>query len=110
MKNPDKKKRLVEVADHVLALLVKDERTRDDDQLLCCMVWSQICAKQGIDVRHQNAYDFLIMYYRGELPLADTITRARRKIQEEHPLMRGKKYAERQGKQQDVIDELRDLE
>jgi hypothetical protein len=110
MKNPDKKKRLVEVADHVLALLVKDERTRDDDQLLCCMVWSQICAKKGVDVRTQTAYDFLISYYRNELPLADTITRARRKIQEEHPLMRGKKYNERQNKQEQFVAQLRELE
>jgi hypothetical protein len=50
------------------------------------------------------------MYYRNELPLADTITRARRKIQEEHPLMRGKKYNERQNKQQQFVAQLRELE
>lgn len=109
MKKSDKKKRIIEVADHVLAILVKDERTRDDDQLLCCKVWSELLFNKGVDVRHQTAYEFLIMYYRNELPLADTITRARRKIQEEHPLMRGKKYAERQAKQQQVISELREI-
>lgn len=108
MKKP--KKNLLDVQDHVLALLIQDERTRDDDQLLCCMLWSRLLTQKGIDVRKYSAYDFLILYYKDELPMADTITRARRKIQEENALVRGKKYKERHEKQAAVIGQLRAME
>jgi hypothetical protein len=108
MKKP--KKNLLDVADHVLALLIQDERTRDDDQLLCCMLWSRLLTQKGIDVRKFSAYEFLLLYYKDELPMADTITRARRKVQEENMLVRGKKYNERHAKQAQVMSQLRAME
>jgi len=104
-----KPKSIADISALTLKILTEDERTRDDDQLLCAMIWSRLAIKQGHDVRKETAYNFLLLYVENKLVSADTITRARRKIQEERPSLRGKKYVERQKKQAQVINELRTL-
>lgn len=103
-------KSITDISALTLKILTEDERTRDDDQLLCAMIWSRLAMKQGHDVRKETGYNFLLLYVENKLVSADTITRARRKIQEERPSLRGKKYVERQKKQAQVINELRNLE
>jgi hypothetical protein len=51
-----------------------------------------------------------LAYLNNKLVSADTITRARRKLQEENIAVRGAKYAERQRKQATVVSQLRTLE
>jgi len=51
-----------------------------------------------------------LAYLNNKLVSADTITRARRKLQEENILLRGKKYAERQRKQATVISQIKNIE
>lgn len=104
-----KSKNIVDINDMVYSLLSEDPRTRDDDNLLCVIIWSRIYKKQGFDVREEKAYDFLLAYLNNKLVSADTITRARRKLQEENIQVRGKKYAERQRKQATVISQLNNL-
>ena len=94
----------------VYSLLSDDPRTRDDDNLLCVIIWSRLFKKLGLDVREEKAYDFLLAYLNNKLVSADTITRARRKLQEENILLRGKKYAERQRKQATVISQIKNIE
>jgi len=43
------------------------------------------------------------------IPYLDTFGRASRKVQEEHPHLRGKYYGKRKGKTEDVKQEIRDL-
>ena len=104
------KKSIVDIHDMVYSLLSDDPRTRDDDNLLCVIIWSRLFKKQGLDVREEKAYDFLLAYLNNKLVSADTITRARRKLQEENILLRGKKYAERQRKQATVISQIKNIE
>ena len=104
------KKSIVDIHDMVFSLLNDDPRTRDDDNLLCVIIWSRLFKKQGLDVREEKAYDFLLAYLNNKLVSADTITRARRKLQEENILLRGKKYAERQRKQATVISQIKNIE
>ena len=105
-----KSKNLVDIHDMVYSILVSDPRTRDDDNLLCVIIWSRLFKKLGLDVREEKAYDFLLAYLNNKLVSADTITRARRKLQEENIAVRGAKYAERQRKQATVVSQLRTLE
>ncbi len=104
-----KSKNVVDIHDMVYSLLMEDPRTRDDDNLLCVIIWSRLYKKLGLDVREEKAYDFLLTYLNNKLVSADTITRARRKLQEENILVRGAKYAERQRKQAAVISQLQNL-
>jgi hypothetical protein len=104
-----KSKNLVDIQDMVYSLLSDDPRTRDDDNLLCVIIWSRLFKKMGFDVRQEKAYDFLLAYLNNKLVAADTITRARRKLQEENILLRGNKYQERQRKQAEVRSQLGNL-
>jgi hypothetical protein len=95
------------VYDFVFSQLVKAERYRDDDNLLVVSIWWEELAKMGYDGRNLSAYDFMNLYKSQKLTSSDTITRARRKIQEENPDLRGKSYQSRQAKTEDVKQELR---
>ena len=53
-----------------------------------------------------SATDLLKMYVNGDLVNHDTITRARRKVQEENPSLRGENYNGRQAHQEDVKADL----
>lgn len=66
--------------------------TRDDDALLCATIWYAEAKDQGLLT---DALAFLMAYSRGKFTPAETITRSRRKAQEIHPELRGRKYKER---------------
>jgi hypothetical protein len=93
----------------VLEKLYKSERYRDDDNLLVVSIWWNEVEKMGYDGRQMSAFQFMSLYKLGEITSADTITRARRKVQEEHPHLRGKSYQSRQSSTEDVKRELRKL-
>jgi hypothetical protein len=44
-----------------------------------------------------------------EIPYLDSVSRASRKVQEEHPHLRGKLYKLRKGKEEEVKQEIRDI-
>ena len=46
------------------------------------------------------------MYHKGKLTLADSITRARRKLQEEDKTLRGKNWYKRKNRQEEVRQEI----
>ena len=56
-----------------------------------------------------SAIDFLQIMVNGNLPSPDTITRARRKIQEKHPELRGVNYVERQKLEKQVRENINKL-
>lgn len=86
----------------VFDLLERFSHLRDSDEKLVANIWhNRIKHLGGID-----AHFFLQMYADGRLPSSESITRCRRKIQEENPDLRGKLYAERQAKQEDIKADL----
>ncbi len=88
------------IKDKVFDLLTRFPHLRDSDEKLCSNIWhSKIPA--GI-----SAHEFLAIYAKGDLPSSESITRCRRKIQEDHPELRGKVYEERQAKQEPIKEEL----
>ena len=81
-------------------LLTRHPHLRDSDERLCANIWFSRTPK------HSTAQDFLAMYAEGQLPSSESITRCRRKIQEENPELRGKSYSQRQAKQVDIKEQL----
>lgn len=75
--------------------LVNQIDTRDNDNLLISQIWLD----EGVPV---NSIDFLIKYSKGGFTSAESIRRARQKLQEEHENLRGEKYNERQRKGEEV--------
>ena len=59
-----------------------------------------------LDFEKLSAREFLTLYKNGILTNADSITRLRRKMQEENPALRGEKYKARHDSVTDVQMEL----
>mgnify|MGYP003650947488 CR=1 FL=1 len=78
-----------------------DSTLKDNDHRLCANIWAaEICDVEGIH-KESKIYDFLIAYSKNKLTSAPSIKRARAKLQEENPNLRGEKYNMRKGKFQD---------
>lgn len=77
--------------------LEKYPETRDDYKLLLVKIWKDQYATFNCD----SIEDFLMKIASGDLKNADSISRARRRVQEEYPSLRGDTYAERQSKAQE---------
>ena len=87
--------------EQVFKVLMKRAEARDNDNYLIWLVWQNFYKVSMADMMTFRE-DFL----QQRLPSADSITRYRRKIQEEHIELRGKKYDERQNKTKKVKTEL----
>lgn len=77
----------------VKQVLQQYPETRDDDRILEMKIWF-IFAEKHPDKK------FSELYLANRLPLADTISRAGRKIKENCPELRGEHYAERKCQEQ----------
>lgn len=98
-----------EVTARIHKLLASDPKYRDDDNLLMNRVQYDEIISMGLDPKQVPVYDFFRFRIKNLITDEDTITRLRRKVQEEHPETRGEKYKKRQAKQAEVQDDLRDL-
>ena len=98
---------IIKVKDIVKEFLELIPETRDSDTLLILKVW----AKENPNLRDpltsfiSFSHDFL----NGSHSSAGAITRARRKLQELHPELRGTNYKGRQQEQESVKDQLRQM-
>jgi hypothetical protein len=92
--------------DRVKLLLEHNEHLRDSDDKLVASIWLIDINKLRYNAKDLNSFDFMKLYSEGKLTSADSITRCRRKLQEEHVHLRGETYKERQGKQNKVIEDL----
>jgi hypothetical protein len=85
--------------DKVKFWLEKYPSLKDDDNRLCANIWaSEIGDVKGVNNKIE---DFLVAYASHKLTSAHSIERMRRKLQEEHPELRGEKYNLRKGTIQD---------
>tara|TARA_R110002020_G_scaffold9962_1_gene38647 strand:- start:744 stop:1055 length:312 start_codon:yes stop_codon:yes gene_type:complete len=86
----------------VRGVLMDSPDSRDCDRLLCTKVWlKQMGNWWGVPTT-----GFLDMYVKGELTTADSITRCRRKLQEEDKTLRGDKWYKRKGRAEEVKQEI----
>ena len=90
----------------VRGVLTDSPKSRDCDRLLCANIWWKQMGRyesSGIGDQDQG---FLTMYVEGDLSTADSITRCRRKLQEEDKTLRGDKWYERKGRAEEVKKEM----
>ena len=89
-------------------LLVNDAKLRDNDNLLICIIWRKEIAKlQNFDYESLSAKDLLCIISCDTLTSPEGITRCRRKIQQENPSLRGRKYILRLQQQTEVKTEIK---
>lgn len=86
--------------ERVKEILTTYPNARDDDRLLVKMIWY---VETPITL---TVCDFLDYYCEGAITSESTIRRARRKVQELYPELRGKKWHERHAQQEQVKKEL----
>ena len=91
----------------VMDLLTKFPELRDNDNRLLAQVWVGELEDSGNSPSKISGLDFLINITRGNLSSPESIVRVRRKLQEQHPELRGRKWEQRHKAQEAVKDELR---
>lgn len=94
------------VNDLVKDLLQRYPSARDNDFILCANVWQRELKRQGMDTAAVKGVDVLKAISDGKVSPVESITRARRKLQEEWPQLRGKRWEARHMKQASVQQEL----
>lgn len=83
----------------VKSILVNNDKARDNDNLIILKVW----AEQNPSLRGATSFvDFSKDFVKGKYSSVESITRARRKIQELNPELRGFKYNSRQNNEAEV--------
>ena len=97
-----------ELFNKVKALLQRDSRLREADSALMARVWWNDLIKTGFDPSEMSATDFFVRLAHNQMPSYESITRARRKVMEECPELRGPKYSARKKKAEKVKNEIKD--
>jgi hypothetical protein len=87
----------------VIKFLKETPVLRDDDRALVCKVWEYQLKLLGKNIFSLKANDFFQVYTTDLLTSSDSITRARRKVQETFPELRGLNYEKRQNLFQEEI-------
>jgi len=93
---------IVKLYDRVKKLLQNYPQTRDSDDKLVAIIWGEDTVLEQKNILILLADEKLLSY--------DSISRARRKVQELCPELRGKRYYQRQGLQVEVKKDLREIE
>jgi len=87
-------KAINKIKDTVKELLVDKPHLRDCDRRLTATVWSKEIGGMSA-LTNLSAYELLNQFVKGKLSSPESIRRARQKIQEEIPDLRGQSYTER---------------
>lgn len=97
----------------VADILLRHPETQDNDRELIVRYWKgeiselQDIARQKLgSLPHFTLDGFFATFMTGGFTSPESITRARRQVQEQNPQFRGKKYQERQARQDEVKKDL----
>lgn len=96
---------ITKISDTVEELLREHEAYRENDQLL----WARIVQDTlgGLTIlQAMSAYELLKKFTKGELPSYESVSRAARKVREQHPELRGRNYEARKESEAFVQKEL----
>ena len=102
------KQRMTNILPSVKTMLQENQRLRDSDEKLMANIWYKFIGEDKI--MNLTAINLLQKLSDGTLPSYESISRCRRKIQEEIPDLRGEKWKERHDAEEAVIKELRQME
>lgn len=79
----------------VIEVLKAYPQYRDNDEKLVATIWLRQMRSKGVKPEAVSALSFLENYAGGEFTSADIIVRARAKVQENNPELRGQKWHDR---------------
>jgi hypothetical protein len=99
------KKKIINLSDKVTRLLKKKSHLRDNDRRLTANIWWKSVSNPELLMFE----DFINLYIDGKVPESDSITRCRRKIQEEIEELRGESWDLRHGLEDAVKKELKEI-
>ena len=99
------KKKIINLSDQVIKLLKKKSHLRDNDRRLTCNIWWKSVSNPEILMFE----DFINLYIKGDIPESDSITRCRRKVQEEIEELRGEAWERRHRLEESVVSEIKEL-
>ena len=99
------KKKIINLSDQVIKLLKKKSHLRDNDRRLTCNIWWKSVPNPELLMFE----DFINLYIEGKIPESDSITRCRRKVQEEIEELRGETWERRHCLEETVMDEINEL-
>lgn len=98
---------LANAKDLVMSWLIKHPELRDNDSRLIANIWLKEIGRDKFD--KMSARDLLRMFADGDLPQVETIRRARQKIQEHNPNLRGASYRQRQERAGEVTKSIKNV-
>lgn len=93
---------MIKISPLVASILKKDLEARDDDNILCILVWKAQGAKEKSSFK-QFKYNLIL----NKFATPETITRSRRKIQEKNSSLRGELYKQRHQAEEDMRSQLK---
>ena len=93
------------ILDKVINLLTNHPSLRDSDERLTANIWYN----HTKNVKEIDAVTLLSRFAEGKLPSYESISRCRRKIQEEKPELRGKKWTQRHSKQKIIKEQIKEI-
>jgi len=99
------KKKIAKLVNRVTGLLIAKSDLRDNDRRLTCNIWWKSVSNPELLMFE----DFIKLYIDGKVPESDSITRCRRKVQEENEELRGESWDLRHGLEDVVKEELREI-
>ena len=96
-----------ELAEKVKVLLQAHPHLRDSDKRLVANIWAlDIAHNRNTGIENISSIEILNDLADGKLTNYDSITRARRKVQESFPDLRGQKYADRKQEEKDTRENI----
>ena len=99
------KKKIINLADKIIKLLTIRPHLRDNDRRLTCNIWWKSVSNPEL----LTFEDFIKLYIKGKVPESDSITRCRRKVQEEIKELRGESWDLRHGLEDAIREEIKEL-
>ena len=99
------KKKIINLSDQVTNLLKKKSHLRDNDRRLTCNIWWKSVSNPKLLMFE----DFINLYIKGDIPESDSITRCRRKVQEDIEELRGETWERRHRLEESVVSEIKEL-
>ena len=96
----------MDIKNTVIELLTQYSDFKDNDQQLVAWFWKLEMEAHGYPASSTPTQTFFKLMAFGKLTSSDTITRMRRRVQEEFVELRGEKYSKRQSNQEKVKKDL----
>lgn len=87
------------VKDRVKYLLLKYPHLRDNDNKLVANYWFFELKDRGVNLSDISASELLNLFSNKKLSSFESISRCRRKLQEENEILRGKSYQKRKAEE-----------